>query len=439
MHQHHDHHDHHHHHGDDEHAHRNLGPVEEPLDAANQSLADALRASFGILKVIMAILFVLYLASNVRRVESHEQALRLHFGALEPRVYEGGLVWAFPFPVDEIVPLPTRSSNELTIDSHTFNRTEAEKTRPLAMISRSDREGLKPGLDGALLTADSGLVHVRWKVTYKIDDLIKFVTNLQGREVDAAEKLITATVESAGIELAAETTAEEMIRTRVDHVQSEMRRRVNQRLTAIGSGIEVTRVEMFEPTPPIAVRPTFDGTQRAENSKRSRIRDAEQQRTNILSEAAGSGYQKILDALEAIEKGGTPERSADEWRKELRLLLTSAEGEAGQMIKDAGAFLSTEVGRIQSDVELYRTLLPEYERNPQLLIARLWEQAKNEIMKSGGVTKFYRPGSAQIRLQIPLDPEQTKLEEAKRLQTSEFDAKKLTPQKLVPIGPDKDH
>ena len=58
-------------------------------------------------------------------------------------------------------------------------------------------------------------------------------------------------VETTGIHLAGELTAEEMIRTRVDHVQTEMTRRVNERLKELHSGLTVTRVEMFEPTPPI--------------------------------------------------------------------------------------------------------------------------------------------------------------------------------------------
>ena len=85
---------------EDQHAHRNLEVVEEPLDAAGQSLADALWASFSILKGIMLVLVVLYAFSNVRRVESHEQALRLQLGKLLPRVHEAGLIWGFPYPID---------------------------------------------------------------------------------------------------------------------------------------------------------------------------------------------------------------------------------------------------------------------------------------------------------------------------------------------------
>ena len=89
-------------------------------------LADALRASFSILKGIMTVLVVLYLFSNVRTIGNHEQALRLRLGRLLPGVHDPGLMWAFPFPIDEIVPLPTRKSNELKIESHTFHRREGE-------------------------------------------------------------------------------------------------------------------------------------------------------------------------------------------------------------------------------------------------------------------------------------------------------------------------
>ena len=46
--------------------HADLTLPEEPLDAANQALADSLKVSFKILKGIMVILVVLYMLSNGR-------------------------------------------------------------------------------------------------------------------------------------------------------------------------------------------------------------------------------------------------------------------------------------------------------------------------------------------------------------------------------------
>lgn len=423
----------------DQHAHRNLVQVEAPLDAANQSLADALLASFRILKGIMCILIILYLFSNVRRIESHEQALVLRMGQLKPGPpHEAGLVWAFPFPIDEIVPLPTRKSNELLIDKHTFHRRKNEIGKPLSFISRGASQGLHPVLDGALMTSDAGLVHVRWKAIYKIHDVKQYISQIEGKEVEAAENLILKLVENVGIQIASELTAEEVIRTRVDFVQSEMKRRVNEKLTTLQSGITLTRIEMHEPTPPISVRVAFDSTQRAENRKQQQLREAEQERTKILNEAAGAAHKKLLNKLDEI-KLAVDENKLQRLKEELDLIITNdVEGEVGRMIKDAGAFLSQIVGRMQSDVEMYRTLLPEYQRNPQLLIARLWEDTRRTIFSYPGVTKLYRPSRAMFRLNIPLDPEETRVEEIRRLRDQKFDASKLRPTIYKPVGPEYD-
>ncbi len=424
----------------DEHFHRNPESVEAPLDAPNQSLADALRSSFSVLKGIIAVIMVVYLVSNVRSIAGHEQALKLRLGRLLPGApHEAGLVWALPEPIDEIVVLPTRKSNELRIASHTFRRRADEVGKPLSFLHRSAGDGLHPTLDGALLTADAGLVHTRWKVTYKFDDVSAYVSRVAGNEVEAAETLIRTYLETEGIAIAAELTAEELIRTRVDYVQSEMRRRVNGRLTAISSGVVVTLVEMHELTPPIQIRGAFDATQSAENLKQQRIRAAEKDRTNMLSEAAGSAYPRLIRLLDEIDQSDA-DAPLDELRAELdRVLVNDVEGEAGRWIKEAGSYRANVVSRMQSDVERYRTLLPEYRRNPLMLVNRLWEQTKQRLFDGTEITTFYRPpGLRELRLKIPLDPEQVRSREEQRLQDKELDVGTLRPKRILPVGPEYD-
>ncbi|MCH7807810.1 MAG: hypothetical protein IIB60_01190 [Planctomycetes bacterium] len=416
----------------DANAHRDPDLTEAPLDAASQSLADALRSSFGILKVIMVILVVVYLFSNVSSIASHEQALILRMGSLNPTVREAGLVWAFPFPIEEIVRLPTRKSNNLTITSHTFARKESEKGRALSMMSRGAHSGLNPAIDGALLTADAGLVHVQWEVTYNIHDVRTYVTQMAGKEVEAAEALIRVLVETIGVQVASELTAEQIIRTRVDYVQGEMKRRINERLGQLNSGVTVVTVEMFEPIVPLQVQGAFETTQQAENAKEKRIRQAQQERTKILSEAAGAIYQELVEVLDELD-----EEDSEASRAKLDRLLQSAEGKAGQMLKDVGAYLSVVVGQMQSDVREYQTLVPEYERSAAVLIERLWEQTRLKIFQKPGVVKLYRPsGLQEFRVTISIDPEQTRAEEARRLREKDFDVTEIRPRQVHAIGPE---
>ncbi len=412
-------------------------PVATPMDAANQSLSEALRASFVVLKALMAFLVVLYLFSNVRTIENHEQAIVLRMGELRPTVYEAGLVWAFPFPIDEVVPLPTKRSNEMLIDSHTFHRSENEIGQELAMIFRGPTQPLNPTLDGALLTADAGLVHVQWKVTYKFDDVAAFVKGIYGDGTEAAETLIKTLVETVGIEVATEFKAEELIRTKTEDVRREMKRRINLRLTGLHSGVQVTQIQMHEPTPPLQVRRAFDETQRAAANKEQKRRQAEREATELLSEAAGAVHPALRTLLQAVDRAADDPDALAKLRVELdEMLETRVEGEAGRRIREAGAYQAQVVQQMNADIDRYRMLLPEYKRNPSTLINRLWEETKLAILSSPGVKKIYRPaGLERFVLRIPLDPQQRRIDRIQTLQGATFDPGQLIPEHLVPVGP----
>ncbi len=413
-------------------------PMEEPLDAANQSLSEALRSSFGVLKGIMAILVVLYLFSNVQCIEPHQEALVMRMGGLSRVVSKPGVLLALPFPIDEVVPLPTRQSNEFTVESHSFARRTDELNKPIDFLTRNIVDGLHPTLDGALLTADAGLVHTKWKVTYKFDDVGAFVSTIGGDRIESAQEIIKTYVETVGVTLATELTAEELIRTRIDYVQEEMKRRVNRRLAAIDSGLGVTFIEMYEPTPPIPVRGAFNGTQRAENVKQQSVRIAEQRRTAVLNATAGSVYPELIALLDEIDAHGGPDAELTALHARVDDLIEDrAEGRAGKRIKEAGAYRVGVVTRMRSDVERYEGLIPEYKRNPKMLITRLWEATRQSIFDSPGVTKLLLPaGLKEIRLRLPLDPRQTRAREMRRLAGEH--AERAGPKKWKALGPEFD-
>jgi hypothetical protein len=144
----------------------------------------------------------------------------------------------------------------------------------------------------------------------------------------------------------------------------------------------------------------------------------------------------VLEQLAVLDDAAAEAPAREAAQVELdRLLQQEVEGSAGRRIKDAGAYLSQVVSRMQSDVDLYRTLLPEYKRNPSLLVARLLEQTKQQIMNYDDVIKIFRPVNTEFRLEVPLDPEQSRVTEEQRLQEREFDVSRLRPQQYKALGP----
>lgn len=424
---------HHHHHGDD-------GGREEHLDAANQSLADALRASFRILKGIMVILVLLYFVSGVKFIEPNEKAVVAQLGEIQAEVHEPGLLAAWPYPIDEVIRLPVKEASELAIESHMIQLTEEEKKRGLAFVSRGHGSGLNPIHDGALLCADKGMVHLRWVITYKITNLANYVRNLKGRDLEAAESLLTALVENAAIHVAASMTTEDLYRRQVDQVRTEVMRLVNRDLEELGAGIEVSEVKIPVSIVPFQVRDAFENSQKAENARRQVIQEADKERFEILNKVAGGSYQALVPLLDEIDLAERRQDAAAlaELNKRLEDMLEhEVSGEAGRRIKEASGRYAETVGRIENDVRIYRALLPEYERNPRLMMARLWDDTRNLILNNPEVVKIYRPFNVeQLRIHVGPDPEQEREAEMQKYR-ERLEEEALPPgTHMVPIGPE---
>ncbi|GIT05050.1 MAG: hypothetical protein CM1200mP29_04610 [Verrucomicrobiota bacterium] len=84
-------------------------------DARTRALNEALQSSFKVVRVIMVILAIAFLGSGITKIDNNKRALHLRFGeyidTLNP-----GLVWAWPYPIDEIVQIPVNENRTITSD-----------------------------------------------------------------------------------------------------------------------------------------------------------------------------------------------------------------------------------------------------------------------------------------------------------------------------------
>ena len=92
------------------HEHQKPAPEISAEDSGSRALAEALGSSFFFVKIIMAVLVVVFLASGAVTVGPQERAVILHFGKPGSEGAAGllgpGLHFAFPAPIDEVVKIP---------------------------------------------------------------------------------------------------------------------------------------------------------------------------------------------------------------------------------------------------------------------------------------------------------------------------------------------
>jgi len=164
--------DHSHPHDDHEHPH----PSETPVDAGSQALTEALRSSFAIVRVVMFLLVVVFLASGFFKVEPNERAMILRYG--KP-LGEGtkallgpGLHWSFPYPIDEIQKVSVTGVQKVNSSVGWYATTpemELAGTEPFAGPT------LNPAVDSYTLTADANIIHVRSTLSYHVVDPKRYV------------------------------------------------------------------------------------------------------------------------------------------------------------------------------------------------------------------------------------------------------------------------
>lgn len=421
-------------------------------DDASRSLADALRISFKVLRVLIFALILLFIFSGFFYVQANEVAVRLRFGAITDNgqgrdflTADGGPYFRFPAPIDEVIRVPTTSQ---TIEVDRAFWYEADSRNPDEPNPRT-RQTLSPGRDGSLLTGDGNLVHGRFTITFRVQpqDAVTFVRNVGG-DADGeflgdpmrrARQVVMVAAEQAITAAAAEVTALEFLQSA--QYTARMRQKLVSLLTdEMETGITVESVIANNRVAPPAAQAAFSAVTTAETERQTQVLNAEQDRVSRLSGVAGEGYEPLLAAIDLYNDAGrddqqeleaaalsainmmldgTPSGEAlepvvalieDEQRRaalapfvdpQNPLSGVTVGGEAAQLIAAAGEYRAQREEQVEADVQQFEALLATYRQQPEITRFNLWQNMREQIFTNDREIWFFDGELA--RLAIPRD------------------------------------
>jgi regulator of protease activity HflC (stomatin/prohibitin superfamily) len=182
--------------------------VDREQEAANRSLANALRWSLRLLTAIMIVVGVMFLLSGLRTIEPQQVGVIQVFGRLVG-VARQGLTFTWPYPVGEVRVVDINEKS-VRIEDFWMHETAKDKATPLSERTAMS-EGLRPGWDGALFTGDRNLLHVRLKCRYRVQDAARYLRQVQEtdvREQTVLRELVRSLADRAAIHAAATRTAD---------------------------------------------------------------------------------------------------------------------------------------------------------------------------------------------------------------------------------------
>ena len=412
-------HDHHHHghaHGHHHHRHAPLNVLEEPLDPANKSLADALRASFWVLKLVMVAVVLFFLGSGIKNVDETEVQVRWRLGR-HHAVLEPGLHFSFPYPVDELIKVPTQPQ-ALEVDAFWLNIKEADKGKNLAELSARSTK-LDPALEGALITGDRMIMHILLDVEYRIVEPKKFVDNVRIHETHDEEttrderSMLQSILQNALIAEAGRTRAD-VIWRRPSRVADAVRRRAQDQIDALELGITLDKVSAPESHYPLQVKQGFLGVEQAQARMNDSIQKANKDREETLKSAAGPAWEPLnakIQSLDLLEPGAKWDDTMGEIRE---LLTTQAQGESGRRVRLAESMANAIVDEAISREAMFNALLAEYQRSPDLVWQRQIQNMLRTLFDEIGVNKWLMPAGEKL-IYLNVDPAQLKQREREML------------------------
>jgi membrane protease subunit HflK len=356
-----DEHDHH------DHTHDQSAPL-TPEDSGSQALAEALRSSFVIVKIVMFLLVALFFFRGFFQVGPQEKAVILRFGKPvgegQKALLSSGLHWSFPYPIDEVVKIPITEIQKVSSTTGWYFTTPEQE---LSGEELPAGQSLDPSVDGYVITADRNIIHTRADLYYHIEDPIRFVFSFE-----SASNTVQNALNNALIYTAAKFNVDDILLNRVNEFREAVLQRVSDLTEQEQLGIVIDQCEV-KSIAPRQLKGVFDQVTIARENRNKALLDAHNYENQVLSRA-GAQATSITNAAETAR--------------------------------------TRYVESLAADATSFSKLLPQYEMNPGLFAQQQLVQVMGQVL-TNVQDKIFLPQRAdgkprELRLMLNREPPQPK-------------------------------
>lgn len=243
--------------------------------------------------MILAVAFLIWLASGFYIVREGERAAVMRFGKFS-RIAMPGPNYYLPTPFENIVKLKVDKiqKEEFGIkDQQTAEQLAQRFYKGLDMSDESKKKNIIKNHSILMLTGDENIVDISFSVQWKIVDIKKFVFNIE----DPVDTLKNVS-ESAMREIIGETPVAEAHTEGKTIIQTRVRDVAQKILDQYSSGIEIVNLQLLKVDPPLEVIDAYLDVQTARADKERIINEAMSYRNDVIPKARGNASKIVQEA-----------------------------------------------------------------------------------------------------------------------------------------------
>lgn len=408
-------------------------------DPANQSIADALKISFFLLKIGMLALGVLYALSGFQFVKEGEQGIRLLFGKIEDANVEPGFRYSWPYPLGAMERVET-GANELQVNDVFWVEMDANQAQGASVDQLAAKTSLKPSQQhGSVLTADGNIAHARATLTYRRSAARDNAKNLYPG-IDAIReeerRLVKLAAQRGIVMAAARVSIDELLKQTAgtDGTASAMARQGAQDLLdSLDAGITIDSLTL-QVIGPTLLRAEFAKVQAAVSNAARATEEARLDAQRELNVAAGAAAPALVQAIDDYEAKITLKQESeavaalakvneilDEGKARIGdkdVLLT---GDASRLMSTARQYRTEIVTKRRGQLEAFKAKLEQFNSNPTVMVQREWTSSLAEFYGRDTTEVFmFHPSVGTLALKLNRDPEISR-EQVKKIRQKELD------------------
>ena len=330
---------------------------ERPMDAGSQALSEAFKSSFGIVRVLMVFLVLLFIFSGTFKVGPSEQAIKLLFGKPmgegQAALLGPGLHFSWPYPIASYEKV---SITGIQYGSSTAGWYATTPAQEAAGTEPPPGASLNPANDGYVVTADGNIIHSRARVAFHISDPIRYLFGFAD-----ASKAITNALDTALVYAAAHYNVDDILTRDIIGFREAVQRHFTALAQSQNLGITVEQCTV-QSIPP----------------RQQQVKDAF---ANVLK--AEVTRSKVLNEAHSYENQ----------------VLSKANADAASRINQAESERVQRVNEVASRAEQFKALLPNYSANPKLFVQQRLTETLGRVLTN-----------VQDKILVPEDADGSRME-----------------------------
>jgi len=299
------------------------------FEEIKQKLQNVLKFKGSGLKIVIALVILIWLASGFYIVNPNEVGVVKRFGAFA-RITQPGPHYHLPYPVESVL---TPSVTEI-------KRLEIGFRTPQFQSSMLDADYQNVPKESLMLTGDENIVDVQFIVQYRIKEAQNYLFN-----ISQPEKTVKDAAEAAMRDVIGNNEIEAVLTEEKFAVQTKTMELLQGILDSYNSGIKVTAVKLQDVHPPQQVVDAFKD-----------VASAREDKSRLINQAMA-------------------------YRNEI---VPKARGKVASILNEAEAYKETKIRQAKGETERFNQILKEYRQVPQVTRKRLYLEAMQEVFERTG-------------------------------------------------------